>query len=508
MFFLCAFIMKAQNNQNRRSKTQSVTVHLSNMSYLNGQSIPNNGTIELESGSSTTLEVFVSATTPGWDGQLKVLTKKTASSTPIVQGTPFNVLSSMGTNPGAWFTFTLNASDFNATNGILYAQFNNSSNAQWVSQDYYQIVVNETSPECNLPSPSLLSESNIQDSSATLSWNNVSNNEGYELKYRKGNGNYTTVNINQNVTYYNLSNLSYNSSYNWKVATRCNGVTGNFSGSSNFSTLDQCTLSPPSVNIPINSITDDSAQIDWDPLYQSVSYQLEYKISSASQWTTINNIVNTNILIDNLSPDTNYEVRVRGRCANGLFSIAWSPIKTFNTAPTCNINPPTTITLTNNNNLPPSLAEGLDVTWSPYDNNTEYEFQYRSENSNSWLHGGYDFTTLVNLSASTTYFIRVRTRCLDGGYGPWGENSISVTARTSQVNIYPNPAKDRIKFKSIDNIKNLEIVNQFGRRLLEYKDIKFNTSKEININSLPVGLYFIKIELENGEIKTKRLIKQ
>lgn len=67
--------------------------------------------------------------------------------------------------------------------------------------------------------------------------------------------------------------------------------------------------------------------------------------------------------------------------------------------------------------------------------------------------------------------------------------------------IYPNPAKD---FISIDYLENYEyqLMNSLGQVLLSGKNEKSN----IDISSIPVGIYFLKITNEVGNYGVKRVI--
>lgn len=70
------------------------------------------------------------------------------------------------------------------------------------------------------------------------------------------------------------------------------------------------------------------------------------------------------------------------------------------------------------------------------------------------------------------------------------------------VRIYPNPAKDFINIASIKEINSIEILDQSGKRISEFKELKFNVSQ------LPKGIYILKIKFSNGNSSIQKLIKQ
>src|SRR5205807_2516617 len=61
---------------------------------------------------------------------------------------------------------------------------------------------------------------NIQQTSATLTWSAAQGAINYQLKYKRaGTTTFTTVNLN--TTSFNLTGLSSNTKYAWKVSTKC-----------------------------------------------------------------------------------------------------------------------------------------------------------------------------------------------------------------------------------------------------------------------------------------------
>jgi hypothetical protein len=85
--------------------------------------------------------------------------------------------------------------------------------------------------------------------------------------------------------------------------------------------------------------------------------------------------------------------------------------------------------------------------------------------------------------------------------------SVSELLNTDKFNkeaivIYPNPAKDRIIVQNTNTIDELLVYNIQGQLVNSIKN-----SNQIDISSLPIGQYFIKIE-SNGIITKKQFTKQ
>ena len=77
-------------------------------------------------------------------------------------------------------------------------------------------------------------------------------------------------------------------------------------------------------------------------------------------------------------------------------------------------------------------------------------------------------------------------------------------ASDSGISIYPNPVKEELKIKSEKlKIKNVEIVNLSGKVL----NSQSFTGKSVNVSALPQGVYFVKLETDNG-IVIQKFIKE
>jgi hypothetical protein len=69
------------------------------------------------------------------------------------------------------------------------------------------------------------------------------------------------------------------------------------------------------------------------------------------------------------------------------------------------------------------------------------------------------------------------------------------------VIIFPNPAKELISVKSTKNIISIELKNIIGSSIVK------TTERNISLNGLESGIYFLLIELTNGEYKTMKFTK-
>lgn len=158
---------------------------------------------------------------------------------------------------------------------------------------------------------------------ATVSWSPVSFATSYQVQMRLKNTatwGGTSV-VGTSVTFNNLSSSSV---YEYQVRAFCNGVpvvtsspTGAFSSIAEFTTgvapvVPSCL---PPTNITTTP-TSNSVTVNWDSVAFGTSYFINIKPANSNTWggTTVSTLSRTFI---NLSPSTNYHVRIRTTCAPG-----------------------------------------------------------------------------------------------------------------------------------------------------------------------------------------------
>ena len=75
----------------------------------------------------------------------------------------------------------------------------------------------------------------------------------------------------------------------------------------------------------------------------------------------------------------------------------------------------------------------------------------------------------------------------------------------NEILIFPNPAKNEISISVKDGviIKEINIYNQIGQRLIHKKG-KTNT---VDVSMLPCGMYILEVEIDNGKLRSKLMIK-
>lgn len=197
---------------------------------------------------------------------------------------------------------------------------------------------------------------------------------------------------------------------------------GNLTNSQHYSliitglqTNTTCLLTTPQ-NITTPSITDTTANIAWS-FVQGATYDLDYRVQGGT-WINLQ-LTNTVAFLSELTPDTQYEVRVRATC-NNQFS-AYNTIN-FTTNKACDSIIPTGLTVSN------ISAVSATINW----NNTQqatYQVRFRIVGSTNYSNASTSGTSVVlaNLQPESNYEVSVRAICPNGLASDWSEPVIFTT---------------------------------------------------------------------------------
>lgn len=169
-----------------------------------------------------------------------------------------------------------------------------------------------------------------------------------------------------------------------------------------------CTL-PTSYTLSTTNITPTTATLN-SGMSGFSSYEFNYRSVGSSNWATIET-TNGSMLIVNLVASTQYEFRVRVKCADNTWS-DWTGNEVFSTSGsgtnTCVL--PQVYTLSTSN-----ITKNSAILNSGLSGFSQYEFNYRKVGGNTWetISSVNSTIALSNLSSSTPYEFRVRVRCIN-----------------------------------------------------------------------------------------------
>lgn len=81
----------------------------------------------------------------------------------------------------------------------------------------------------------------------------------------------------------------------------------------------------------------------------------------------------------------------------------------------------------------------------------------------------------------------------------------SRNATQKSFSIHPNPVKDKLYIKSIENVKTIEILNESGKIIKNLSSVK--NSMYYDVSDIKPGLYFIQLTTNNGSVGSIKFIK-
>lgn len=279
------------------------------------------------------------------------------------------------------------------------------------------------------------------------------------------------------------------------------------------------TITPSVCDAPTNlavaaaGITQNSAVATWTPGGAETSWNVAYKPVSSSTWQSA--VVTTpTYTMQNLTPNTNYQVHVQAVCDVNETS-AWSADVYFQTLPddtqTCPA--PTNLTATADPNEP-----SVVLTWQQEPNTaTEWEISYQAVAGGGWQSVIANTTTytLTDLIPDAEYAAFVVARC-SNGLTSNPSNAVSFhtggvgiqSYLEKSVKLYPNPATDKVVVSVSDasiRITGVEVYNVYGQ--LVNTLVVAENPLQISISGLSDGMYFVRVMTEDG-IVTKNFVKR
>lgn len=319
--------------------------------------------------------------------------------------------------------------------------------------------------------------------------------------------------------------------------------------------IEEGNTPPPVCSTPAglsaSSITSSSAVISFNAVSNAISYNLDYKLSSSSTWSTAS-VSSTTNNFTGLNPSASYDLRVQSVCSFG--SSSYSSVVSFTTdaAPvTC-----TDIYESNNSrsaakvitlatDIQAVIGTSTDRDWFRFSNSSsqrnvkislsnlvyDYDLQlYRgSSRVGTSQNGGNTPESIIynNTRSATTYYAYVygyngafsasdcytlRAEISSSSFARMAGDTEVNDYELSQeiVSVYPNPNNGSftIKLKPEADINEpIEIYNHLGQMVekISVSLSKDHPSVEIKLNDLSDGIYFVRI-FDGSEYQNSRIL--
>lgn len=385
-----------------------------------------------------------------------------------------------------------------------------------------------------------LTASSVTTTAATLGWTAVSGAASYKVDYKAASSStWISVATATSATSVGLTGLTQGTTYNYRVRTTCSSDT------SVYTSAQFTTISTDSCNVPTAltsaSVTSSGATVSWTAASGALSYDVAYKLNSSSTWTTAATATtSTSVALSGLTSASLYDWRVRTNCASGSGSYVAAQFTTLTASGCAN-------TLDNSTNGTTSGAATIpfntDVTGliSPSGDVDYYKFVITTSGTITitlgTLPGDYDLklynssgtqlavsqasgTTSESISGTIsagTYYVQV--------YGYNGANSATtcytlrvalgtatrsgaISGDLDKVQVYPNPANNvvNVNLSAVKGKSDVSIYDVNGRQVLRREVNAVNA--QLDISTLPAGVYIIKVKNGVKEVSTTKIIKQ
>ncbi len=180
------------------------------------------------------------------------------------------------------------------------------------------ILINGDPVTCVVPTN--VTASNIDQSSATITWTANGDESAWNLQYKMAADEVWSNDIDVNNTpTYNLTGLAFNTAYDVRVRAVCSSTNISAWATVSFTTLEEATCPTPT-NLTVTDVQNHSAVVDWEQEANTASsWNVFYRQSISDEWISVATTVKPYTLT-NLAGLTTYDVAVEALCDNGLVS--------------------------------------------------------------------------------------------------------------------------------------------------------------------------------------------
>jgi hypothetical protein len=345
--------------------------------------------------------------------------------------------------------------------------------------------------------PTNLAVSAITTSTATATWTAGGSETQWEVAYKPTSAS-TWNSAFVTAPTYNFSTLTAATVYDVKVRAICEvGDTSAYTAVVNFTTATPPCNVPTNLQVPTATITDQSAIFTWTAGGTETQWQVEYKLVSSTNWTTMPVSTTTTQLIQALQSNSTYEVRVKALCGTGDESPFTTPIQFTTTGTTTYV-----ITATSNSfgTITPSgsviVTAGADqlFTFTP---NTNCEIDSLVIDNAAPI--DYSLATYTFTAVASNRSIYVIFKHLDG---------IENNNLSNFVSLYPNPTNSTIELKINQTqlqVRECQLYDIYGKLIKVITITEENT--KIDVSEYASGVYFVRMNTEMGPI-SKKFVKK
>ena len=258
---------------------------------------------------------------------------------------------------------------------------------------------------------------------------------------------------------------------------------------------------PTIIETKVDSLTYCSAHIGWRQTYVSSYCRIEYGEEGfvRGSGTVVDNITTTDVTLNNLLPNTGYDVYLQSYCAASDTVSDWHKVSFVTLDTVC-----------------PALENlrmlyvrdvRAKIRWdnpSPEVSHCELEWGESGfeQGQGNYVRYVYDTSySFLSLAAGTTYDVYIRTYCPRSNvYGDWQKltfttegNSIDDAENQLPISVNPNPTTGMVEVTLPQGYENqtVEVYDVQGK-LLQSQRLQ-NGKATFNLSEYPNGVYVIKV---------------
>jgi hypothetical protein len=292
----------------------------------------------------------------------------------------------------------------------------------------------------NCPRPTNLAANNITGRTATITWTENGTATNWVLQYATDNGfteNLSQANVSGTASK-NLMGLSPETKYYVRVKSVVGNEESSWSDVKDFTTTATC--EKPTLSYVTNSNTAHTGSVSWTGTADNYEliYSTAYSFEPGDEGVTQINLgsVNTYVLED-LTPETTYRIKVRANCGEEDGDSQWSNQVSFTTTATC-VAPSNLSATKTSSTITLSWtvgATGQDAWDIRYKANTDSEYTYvHLENQTTTNY------TITGLTPVTAYSVNVRAYCSEEDQSKWGystnqDSDLTVTTECGALSL-------------------------------------------------------------------------
>ena len=256
----------------------------------------------------------------------------------------------------------------------------------WSDSDDATLTV--TTPKPNgLSTPANPRETAKTETTISVAWNAVTNASGFRLAWKnKTKSSFTYVTLGATKTSYTLTDLDNGATYEWKVQALGDGV--NFADSAYTTTRSVAPRRELATPTASSSAKPSSITVSWNAVPNAVRYSFSYKLAGETEWNDVDVQTNLGYTISGLSPNTQYDVRIRSIGDDFNFTDSDYATLTVATSETETLSSPADPRET------AKTETTISVAWDAVSNAGAYKFAWKNKTDSSF--------TVVNLDASKT----------------------------------------------------------------------------------------------------------